>query len=754
MYRHLFLILALLSMPGAACAIEGDAHVNVTLDGTASGRVFDGIGAASAGGSSRLLINYPETQRAAILDYLFKPNYGAALQMLKVEIGSDANSTDGAEPSHRRSASDENYGRGYEWWLMTEAKKRNPDIKLAALVWNFPAWVGPPNSQRAADYIVSFIEGAKREHHLTIDDVGIWNETRTDYNFIKILRRTLNAHHLTTRIIADDTVDNWNIVSAMEDDPELRKAIDVISTHYPKYVGGGTETPKWPLAQARSEEWGKPLWASEDGPWNDSWGADGQLSHAYAELLNRNYVQGRMTSTQLWSPVTAYYDRLDLAYSGLMRAMSPWSGHFDVMSPLWVVAHTTQFAKPGWRYIDQASGLLPDGGSYVSLHLNAEYSVVIETLKATRPQTVSFSLTGGLSNEDVHIWRTTRRDAFREVATLTPVKGQYSFVFEPDAVYSLTTTSGQAKGQASSPPDRPFPFPYSDDFESYLVGDTNTRYFVEQNGAFEISTCPLRPGQCLHQVAEKSPVPWLYYGRWGDTGVPSVIGDGNWRNYSVSADVLLEEGGYAMVVGRMDRQSADGAFSAYQFRLYADGRWELLASEKGVPVTKGQIAIRQTSWHHLALIMRGNVLVGEIDGKSVLKQSDDRHLSGLAGLGSGWNKVQFDNFRIGSVADFPLYEVPPPPAFPPQVAPVLLVPLTDTDSYTVRWARVRDADRYRVRIALSETGPFLQDVAVGNQLDHHFDGLKSGVKYYVDVTAGNEAGEGPAAKQLAIPGLP
>jgi galactosylceramidase len=23
-----------------------------------------------------------------------------------------------------------NYNRGYEWWLMKEAKKRNPDIKL------------------------------------------------------------------------------------------------------------------------------------------------------------------------------------------------------------------------------------------------------------------------------------------------------------------------------------------------------------------------------------------------------------------------------------------------------------------------------------------------------------------------------------------------------------------------------------------------------------------------------------------------
>ena len=37
-------------------------QTNVVLDGTSKGRVFDGLGAASAGASSRLLIDYPEPQ--------------------------------------------------------------------------------------------------------------------------------------------------------------------------------------------------------------------------------------------------------------------------------------------------------------------------------------------------------------------------------------------------------------------------------------------------------------------------------------------------------------------------------------------------------------------------------------------------------------------------------------------------------------------------------------------------------------------
>jgi len=94
----------------------------VSISGTDTGRTFDGIGALSAGASSRLLVDYPAKQRNEILDYLFKPNFGAALQINKVEIGGDCNSTDGSEPSHMHSPTDQNYHRGYEWSLMVESK--------------------------------------------------------------------------------------------------------------------------------------------------------------------------------------------------------------------------------------------------------------------------------------------------------------------------------------------------------------------------------------------------------------------------------------------------------------------------------------------------------------------------------------------------------------------------------------------------------------------------------------------------------
>src|SRR5579863_10491250 len=145
----------------AAIATAQAPQKSVVLDGRSPGRIFDGIGAASAGASSRLLIDYPEPFRSQILDYLFKPDYGASLQHLKVEIGADVNSTDGSEPSHMRTASDHNATRGYEWWLMSEAHKRNPHIVLEILPWGAPRWVAPDGmgketlySSKMAEYTV------------------------------------------------------------------------------------------------------------------------------------------------------------------------------------------------------------------------------------------------------------------------------------------------------------------------------------------------------------------------------------------------------------------------------------------------------------------------------------------------------------------------------------------------------------------------------------------------------------------------
>jgi hypothetical protein len=61
-----------------------------------------------------------------VLDYLFKPGVGAELDIFKVEIGGDTHTSNGAEPSHEREDGVIDCNRGYNWWMMREAKKRKP----------------------------------------------------------------------------------------------------------------------------------------------------------------------------------------------------------------------------------------------------------------------------------------------------------------------------------------------------------------------------------------------------------------------------------------------------------------------------------------------------------------------------------------------------------------------------------------------------------------------------------------------------
>ena len=125
-----------------ATAHAEEARV-IRLHAASPGRVFEGVGAVSAGASTRLLPDYPEPLRSQVLDFLFKPKFGAGFQHLKVEIGGGENSTCGSEPSHAvtRAELSDPKARGYEFWLMAEARKRNPKIMLEGLPWAFPGWL-------------------------------------------------------------------------------------------------------------------------------------------------------------------------------------------------------------------------------------------------------------------------------------------------------------------------------------------------------------------------------------------------------------------------------------------------------------------------------------------------------------------------------------------------------------------------------------------------------------------------------------
>jgi len=629
-------------------------QTHVVLDGSSAGRVFDGLGAVSAGASSRLLIDYPEPQRSQILDYLFKPGYGAALQHLKVEIGADVNSTDGSEPALMRSAADHNSSRGYEWWLMSEAHKRNSHIVLEILPWGAPGWVGKGTlyTPKMAEYVADFIQTAKRDYSLDIDYAGIWNEKVFDVAYIKELHRQLKARHLATEIVCCDEypgqgAGQWSIADEMLKDHELASAIAVIGAHYPLVDGKITTT-------ATARKTGKPLCSSEDqpnsggGPFvSRDWPNGGRI---LAHLYNKNYLEGSLTSTEIWSPITSYYDNLAAPNSGLMYANTPWSGYYNVQSTIWVTAHTTQFAHPGWKYLDSASGSLPGKGSYVALRSpdGKNWSVVLETIDAKHPQTVSFQLAGGLAATEIHIWETNDSRTFEQVARVKPVEGVFVYTFDPDALYSLTTITGQGKGTAVAPLPAAFPFPYAEDFEQTPLSHT-PRYLSDQDGAFEAQPCTGRQGRCLEQVISTKPIPW------GPLPDPfTMAGDAAWTDYTVAADVRFLSAAPVIVMGRIDSadvfQDANARWpSGYVLRLKLDGGWELLSAEFKKPVTmlaSGTTKIERGQWHRLELRFRGSQIVGLLDGAPLASVENSAHTHGMFALGTEWDHAQFDNLRV------------------------------------------------------------------------------------------------------------
>ncbi|OKI12909.1 galactosylceramidase [Streptomyces sp. CB03911] len=636
----------------AAAAPATATSTAVTVDGASAGRVFDGVGAISGGGgNTRLLFDYPEPQRSQVLDHLFKPGHGAALQLLKVEIGGDTNSTDGAETSHEHTRGAVDCQAGYEWWVMEQAKLRNPEIKLYALSWGAPGWIGNGKfwSQDMIGYLMDWL-GCARQHHLAVDYLGGWNEREFDAAWYKNLRATLNAQgYGAVKVVGAD--DNWDIATAMRSDPALAQAVDIVGVHYPcKYRSAMTSCASTPDALAT----GKQLWAAENGSDDANAGAP-----AIARGVNRGYLDARMTGFLNWPLVASIYQNLSFNTMGLVVADQPWSGAYTVGRSTWATAHTTQFTKPGWRYLDTASGYLGGNranGSYVSYRApdGSAWSTVLETMDATAPQTVTLKVAGGLPGSTLRVWSTdlsgpAAAGRMVRAADLTPSSGAYTLTLRPGHLYTLTTSTGQGVGAATGPARSLLALPYADSLSGSGPGQ-EIRYFSTMNGAFETAPCAGgRAGTCLRQQAPLSPI------RWTDEASNhpyTLMGGLDWADYTVSADALLEQPGTVELLGRAGTQRRNNkGLNAYHLRLSDTGAWSLTRSDSNWTFTtlaSGTVAAPGTgSWHRLALAFAGRTITARIDGTAVGAAQDGDWGAGQIGLGTGgYHGAQFANLEI------------------------------------------------------------------------------------------------------------
>ncbi|GAA3012915.1 ricin-type beta-trefoil lectin domain protein [Kitasatospora albolonga] len=641
------------------------AQTTITVDGSSPGRTFDGIGAISGGGgNTRLLTDYPAAQQQQILDYLFKPGYGANLQILKVEIGGDTNSTDGSESSHMRTPTAVNCTTGYEWWMMRQAKQRNPDIKLAALSWGAPGWVGGGDfwSTDTIHYLTSWL-GCAAQQGLTVDYLGGWNENAYNTGWFKELRAALDASgnaHVRTVVSDDWGAGAWKVATDVLADPGFADAVSVISAHYPCEGGNGGGgngggARSCPVDAAALDS-GKPLWAGENGSQDLTSGAAPLI-----RTFTRGYIDGRLTAHLNWPAVAAVYPNQPYNTVGLVMAHQPASGAYTVGKNTWATAQVTQFTAPGWKFLDQGSGYLrgtTDSGSYVTLRSpgGSDYSTVIETTTATTPQTVRLDVSHGLSSGPVHVWTTDVNDLnsptnMVHLADLTPVDGSYALTVEPGHVYTLTTTTGQGRAVTTPPRPATIPLPYADDFDGTEL-DQQPRYLSQQQGAYEATPCAGgRPGRCLTQRAPAKPIVW---NENHDVDHPYTMGgDLSWADYTVAADALLQQAGSVRLMARTGYHGWHPAYvDSYALELSDTGDWSIVRStkERGerTVLAHGTVpAVGTDRWHRLALTASGSTLTAAVDGSTVGSATDTAFTTGMIGLSAdGYHADQFDNLTV------------------------------------------------------------------------------------------------------------
>ena len=370
-----------------------------------AGPVFDGLGAAFTGASARLLMDYAPAARAAVLDYLFAPSgppsgsatfRGAALGILKLEVGGDGNGgdgSDGSEPSHAHSAEDApDAGRSLTGWLAREAQLRNPRIKLLVSPVTWPAWLRGAaggagaddpfdNVDRASSYVAQFVDLFQARWEVTVGYVGVWASARGNVSaadprqraYVLALRAALDARGLQAAQIVCADGGAWGCAELLDAaspgsyDPELAAAVGVL---------GNAGRPPASLSRAV----GRSVWTTS---YNSSYTGGPQPALNSGALAASNewmesYIasNGSVGGFVFSQGATAVPFGFPSWSYGLVQAAQPWSGHAFAALPLWALAHVNQFVGAGagglgaaavWRLlpVGAGSGRLAAGGLYV-----------------------------------------------------------------------------------------------------------------------------------------------------------------------------------------------------------------------------------------------------------------------------------------------------------------------------------------------------------------------------------------------------
>eukprot|EP00760_Papus_ankaliazontas_P022354 PhM_4_TR18841/c0_g1_i1/m.70312/K01202/GALC; galactosylceramidase len=484
-----------------------------------------GVGSLSGAGT-KLLHDYPSPQREDMLDFLFKPAFGAALRTLKVEIGGTGYSFSGALPSFWRMNSSSSSGRSsaaaettravddHQMWLVREARHRNPNLTVLATAYTWPHWIDQtvpfPTMFDMSQYVAAWVSAAQTAVGGHIDAVGLWERDTCNVELAQVLRKSLDNSNLTAvQVFACESTD-WIIEDLVRQFPSLDGIVSAMTSRYPGRYG----LPR--LSSAPIHEY----WATEDGS-HASLGCIGRT-------INNNVISG-LSSTILFKLATGSYETAmeDFDMRGLIDAQQPWSGSYNVQAHIWAVAHTNWFLTPGALFAPSASGTLHEsGGTYVTYYDNrsANLVVVLERLTASkecdlsyynnaargdRDLTVTFAIDGGVHvGSAMYAWVSSEDGTSTMKAQPTPVSisssdNTFSINITRGTIVTLTSSKSLASTLPTSAPTPPHtvpapagvPLPMHMDFTWTKKSNSDTSLpplLLDQSGTFRVIEKSLR----------------------------------------------------------------------------------------------------------------------------------------------------------------------------------------------------------------------------------------------------------------------
>jgi Glycosyl hydrolase family 59 len=562
------MVIVLLPVLFFASAVTAATFFGYLNDDSASlGSIFDGVGAITSNGETRLIYDYPEQQRNDILDIFFTPGVGMALQILKIEVGSDVQSTLGTESSFQHNRGEKPAcDRGIQFWYASEAKKRNPNIKIAVLEWSAPGWIGNGSffSDDNINYIVQFLECLSNDWNVTADYLGIWNEppiSEVPIDYLLSLRKSLDtAGFQHVKIDATDagvgSAVSENLVKDLLANSSLRTAIPIVSFHHP--------CSSLPASfSSLSQEYGTIPWSSEDY----SLIGDAEGAKCWSITPSRNWLEGNATATIAWGVAFSAYPNALCQLKGFLYAMNPWDGSYQTTPGIWSTAIYTWFTSPGYTFLNRGHGsdFLPansnstshyvtfvsplngDGSrDFTTLILTQECTASCFTSSNSSAGTLSLTISGGLNKKAqslgfLYLWAANVTAPLTLLGTIpvTVINSTTSLVsvdFQPNTSYALTSLLvSQKPWPANNQVSDVFPMPFQDTFQTAPL-ESYGKYFADWDGSFQVVQDPYNPStQVFRQQVLQSPIKWHCV----DVNPISMTAPG-YANYDVSVSVRID----------------------------------------------------------------------------------------------------------------------------------------------------------------------------------------------------------------------